>query len=115
MTSSASKSDFDPADTGADDAAAREGEGGPTLRRGDLLDLVVASCGVSKSDAKPIVEAVLSELGKALGAGRDMNLLPFGKVKIVRENPIEGGRMYVLRVRQPGAAPAPSAEEDDDA
>ena len=53
-----------------------------------------------KKDAKPVIEAMLAELGETLAAGRNLSLEPFGKAKVVREKEIQNGRMLVLRLRQ---------------
>lgn len=117
MAKTTRKSASQPAEAGAAETPAGD-EAAPRaapLGRGEFMDRVATACGSSKSDVKPIVQAVLAELGKALAAGQDMNLLPLGKLKITRENPIEGGRMFVVRVRQPSEAPAAAKDDDEDA
>ena len=65
-----------------------------------LIEAVVRRSGVKKKDAKPVIEAMLAELGETLAAGRNLSLEPFGKAKVVREKEIQNGRMLVLRLRQ---------------
>ncbi len=117
MAKTTRKSASQPADAVAtDDPAADEAAPRPApLGRGEFMDRVATACGSSKADVKPVVQAVLTELGKALAAGQDMNLMPLGKIKITRENPIEGGRMFVVRIRQLAEAPAAAKDDDEDA
>lgn len=84
-------------------AEAKRSETGETnnmLRKRELVDAVVRSSGVKKKDAKPVVEAALAELGKALAEGRELALPPLGRVKINREKQLEDGRVLILKLRQ---------------
>lgn len=81
----------------------------PVLRKRELIDAVVRRSGVKKKDAKPVVEAMLAELGEVLAEGRELALQPLGRVKINREKPIPDGRVIVMKLRQkdtPVQAPA---------
>ncbi len=73
---------------------------GPTLRKRELVDAVVKKSGIKKKDAKPVVEAMLQVLGAALQDGRELNLQPFGKVKINRERKRPEGKVIIARIRQ---------------
>lgn len=96
-------------DEDADDAEALEtspgagAQGGAhpeELRKRELLDEVVERSGIKKRYAKPVVEAMLAVLGEAAAIERDMNLQPFGKVRIARTKDIDQGRVVVMRLRQ---------------
>lgn len=82
----------------------------PELRKRELIDLVVARSGGKKKDAKPAIEATLAILGEALADGRDLNLRPFGKLKISRTEEKANGTIIACRVRQPVAE---NPQEDD--
>ncbi|WP_372572518.1 HU family DNA-binding protein [Ruegeria jejuensis] len=77
---------------------------GPELRKKELIDQVVARSGVKKKDAKPVVEALLAILGETVAEGRELNLQPFGKLKINRSEEKANGRVVICRLRQPAAA-----------
>jgi DNA-binding protein HU-alpha len=74
------------------------------LRKKELIEKVVARSGVKKKDAKPVVEAVLAELGVALTSNRGMALPPLGKIKINRNKPLPNGRVSIVKVRQKSPA-----------
>lgn len=73
---------------------------GPILRKKELIEKVVARSGIKKKDAKPVVEAVLAELGVALADSREMALPPLGRVKINRSKPLPNGQVTIVKVRQ---------------
>lgn len=70
------------------------------MRKKELVDAVVARSGIKQRDAKPVIEAVLAELGETLARGREMSLPPLGRVKINREKQIDNGRVIVVKLRQ---------------
>lgn len=76
--------------------------GAGVLKKPELLEAVILRSGVRKRDAKPVVEALLAVLGEAVATGRDLNLEPFGKLKINRSQTGENGRVTVARLRQKG-------------
>lgn len=90
---------IDAAETGSEDAAV-------DLRKKELIDLVVARSGVKKKDAKPVVEAMLAVLGDSVAEGRELNLPPFGKLRINRTVEKPNGRITICKLRQgvPGNA-----------
>ena len=81
----------------------------PLLKKRDLIDAVVKRSGIKKKDAKPVVEAMLAELGEALSDGQELSLPPLGRVKINREKEIEDGKVLILKLRQK-TLPEPRAE-----
>lgn len=86
---------------------------GPELKKKELVDLVIEKSGVKKKFAKPAVEAALAVLGEALGAGREVNIQPMGKIKINRAKEISSGRVIVAKIRQSTQAMEAAAENDD--
>ncbi|MDF1727640.1 MAG: HU family DNA-binding protein [Sulfitobacter sp.] len=79
---------------------------GPVMRKKELIDKVVTRSGMKKKDVKPVVDAVLAELGDALADNRELNLHPLGKLKVRREKKLPNGRMVVAKIRQPNSGPA---------
>lgn len=73
----------------------------PELKKRELVDLAVERSGVKKRDAKPAIEAALAILGEALSEGRELNLRPFGKLKVTRMKKGDHGQIINARVRQP--------------
>lgn len=90
---------------------------GPALRKKELLDTVALKTGIKRAEVKKVVEATLAVMGLALQDSRDLNLQPFGTVKINRERKLPDGKVVVTRIRQArdlpqddAAAPAPAAD-----
>lgn len=74
------------------------------LRLRDLIDKVATRTGTKKPQARPVIEAVLEELGAALAAGQGLNLPGLGKARVARAADTPAGAMTVkLRRPQPGA------------
>lgn len=72
--------------------------GGLKLRA--LVDRVVEASGAKKKDAKPIVEATLAEIDRALAKGEGLNLPSLGKLRVVRLA-ADGGGAMTLKLRKP--------------
>lgn len=72
----------------------------PTLRKKELIERVVARCGVKKKDAKPTIEAMLTVLGEALSSGEELNLHPMGKMKVTRVIDKPNATVMVTKVRR---------------
>lgn len=70
------------------------------MKKKELVDLVVARSGIKKKDAKPVVEAMLAVLGESIADGRELNLQPFGKLRINRTVEKHNGRVTVCKLRQ---------------
>ncbi|MFA3915835.1 HU family DNA-binding protein [Ruegeria hyattellae] len=102
-TSTASK----PADTAAPEpkvvTVSSPVVNAPELRKKELIEQVVARSGIKKKDAKPAIEALLAILGETVAEGRELNLQPFGKLKINRSEEKANGRVVICRLRQPAA------------
>jgi hypothetical protein len=108
--------DDDLPDTAAE---AEGGEGGKTrgtaLQKKALVDAVAAASGVKKRTVKPVVDAVLAEIGAALSAGNGLNLPPLGRVGINRTRGNDRADVMILKLKRskPGAAPAEADGESE--
>lgn len=92
----ASESDISTASEPTLDTVVAEAD----LKKRELIDLVVERSGIKKKDAKPVVEAMLAVLGETIADGRELNLQPFGKLRINRTNDKPNGRVIVCKLRQ---------------
>lgn len=84
------------------------------LRKKELVEKIVLRSGIKKRDAKPVIEAMLAELGETLASGRELQLPPFGRVMINREKDVPNGKVMVVKIRQKTALKlAPTATNTD--
>lgn len=87
------------------------------IKKPDFLDKAVDRSGVKRRDAKPAIEAALSELAEALLRGDELNLPPLGKIKVVKAKTLgEGAQALTLKLRtmKEGAGTGGASEDDDD-
>lgn len=84
---------------------------GDALDKKELVDRVVARCGVKKREAKPAVEAALAILGAALAEGRELRLEPFGKLKVSNIKTRGAKRVINARLRQNAPSPGTGSDE----
>lgn len=70
------------------------------LQKKDFVDRVVAASGAKKADARPIIEATLAQLGKALAAGETLAVPPLGRARVNLERDQRGGEIITLRLRR---------------
>ena len=71
----------------------------PVMTRKDFLARVLEKSGkTSRSDVRAIVEAALSSLGEVLANGSDVDALPLGRVRLVREKDTERATVMMLKV-----------------
>lgn len=75
----------------------------PAMRKKALIEEVTRRSGVKRRDAKAAIEATLETLGEAIGAGRELNLPGFGKLKVTRSKAMSNGDVFTARIRQPKA------------
>lgn len=61
------------------------------MKTTDLIDHVASDAGVTKAQAKSIVEGVLNQIAEAARKGEEVNLPGFGKFK-VQDRPARQGR-----------------------
>jgi nucleoid DNA-binding protein len=82
------------------------------LRSKDLLDRVAAATDLGKNKVRSIVEATLTELGKALEAGEGVNLPQLGKIRIVNSRREDQGTIMTLKLRRSAAKPDKDAANE---
>ena len=92
------------------------------LGKRELIDRVVTASGIKKKAAKPVVEAMLMELGDALSRGETLNLQPFGKGIVKNRKDLENAEIVEIRLRRSKlamkaahAGAAPESETNGDA
>lgn len=78
------------------------------LNKRDFVARVAQSCDSSRAQIRGVVEATLSELGRAIAAGETLALPPFGKARVTRKTTGKGSEVLILRLRRPG----PDVTED---
>ncbi|MBU2993518.1 HU family DNA-binding protein [Octadecabacter sp. 1_MG-2023] len=85
------------------------------IKKPELIDRVMAETGMKKKDVKPVVEAMLTVLGRTLADGEELTVPPLGKVMIKRVKDVANAKIMTLKVRQPkgdnGPSKAPVAAE----
>ena len=69
------------------------------IKKPELIDRVMAETGMKKKDVKPVVEAMLSVLGKALLNGEELNVQPMGKLMINRSKETANATIVHLKLR----------------
>jgi len=72
----------------------------PMVKKKDFIEKVVERSGIKKKDAKPVIEAMLAELGDALARGETLALRPLGKVKVVRRSSKPTADVLVCKLRR---------------
>lgn len=70
------------------------------VQKKDFVDRVVAATGAKKSEARPIIEATLEQLGAALSAGQTLAVPPLGRARVNLEKDLRGGDVITLRLRR---------------
>lgn len=107
------------AQTRPEAAAPAESQGGAPdeakvvgVKLKELMDRVVETSGVKRKEVKPVVEAMLAEMSKALEKGELLILPGMGKLRVVRGAGEAGGTMTLkLRKMVPGEAKAKTDTE----
>lgn len=87
----------------ATDAAPEGVTAAQGLGKRELVDRVAEAAGVTRRVARPVVEAVLAELGRALSRGETLNLRPLGKAQVARTRPGPKAEVLVVKIRRPHA------------
>jgi len=70
------------------------------MRKKELIERATERSGIKKKWVKPAIEAALAEMGEALANDRELNLPPFGKVRLQRTKQLTNAKVMVLKVRQ---------------
>ncbi|SPJ22924.1 HU family DNA-binding protein [Palleronia abyssalis] len=80
------------------------------VKKPELIDRVVAVSGMKKKDVKPVVEAMLTVLGQSLTEEEQLNLQPFGRVRVVKKKDLANGQALTLKLRRSGPSLGETAE-----
>lgn len=87
------------------------------MNNSELADKIAADNGISKADARKILDAVFSSIGEAAAKGEEISLNGFGKFKVkdspAREgrNPATGEAMTIKASRKLTFAPAKAVKD----
>ena len=90
--------------TGAGRSRGQDMAGDPqptqVVQKRDFVDRVVAATGTSRTQARPIIDATLDQLGIAFSAGETLVVPPFGRARISRYRDQRGGEVITMRLRR---------------
>lgn len=87
------------------------------MNSADLADKIAADAGITKADAKKIVDGVFAAIAAAAAAGEEVSLPGFGKFKVkesaAREgrNPATGDTIQIAASKKLGFTPAKAVKE----
>ena len=87
------------------------------MNTSDLAETVAAGAGLSKADARKVVDAVFAAIADAAAKGEEVSLNGFGKFKVkesaAREgrNPATGEPMQIAASRKLGFTPAKAVKD----
>ena len=70
------------------------------MKKADLVNLIVERTGMKKKDVKPVVEATLEALGECIAKGQELNLQPFGRLKVNNTKELSKAMVHSVRIRQ---------------
>lgn len=84
------------------------------IKKPELIDRVMAETGLKKKDVKPVVEAMLAVLGRALIAGEELTVPPLGKVMINRSKEVANATIVNIKLRHPNANRVKNIAPDTD-
>ena len=82
------------------------------LRKKDMLERLTERTGLRKNQIKPVLEAVLAELGDALIKGESLNLPPLGKLTVNRSIAQEKADVVICKLRRAKASAVSGAMEN---
>ena len=77
------------------------------IKKPELIERVMAETGMKKKDVKPVVEAMLTVLGRTLANGEELTVPPLGKVMIKRMKDVANAKIMTLKVRHPNRDATP--------
>lgn len=84
----------------------------PMLKKPELFEEVVARTSLKKRDVKPAVETAMAVIADALRDGKDVNLPPLGKLRVVKSKDLENGAAVItLKLRTPRNATMAAATD----
>ncbi|WP_421703897.1 HU family DNA-binding protein [Aliiroseovarius sp.] len=70
------------------------------LNKRSLVERVAARAGVRKAQARPIVDAMLDELGEALTRKEVLKLQPLGVMRVARMKETDNANVLVCKLRR---------------
>jgi len=71
------------------------------VKKPELIERVMTETGMKKKDVKPVVEAMLAVLGRALHQGEELVVPPLGKVMVKNSKDLAKATVMNIKVRQP--------------
>ncbi|WP_375282127.1 HU family DNA-binding protein [Pseudooctadecabacter sp.] len=74
------------------------------VKKPELIDRVMSETGMKKKDVKPVVEAMLHVLGRALVQGEELVIPPLGKVMVKNSKDLANATVMNIKIRQPNPA-----------
>lgn len=93
---------------------------GEMIKKPEFLDRAVERTDVKKREAKPAIEAALAVPAVSLINGKELNLPPMGKLRVVKSKDVgEGAKVLTLKLRTmkdgagQGADPSPDEADAD--
>ncbi len=84
------------------------------IKKPELIDRVMAETGLKKKDVKPVVEAMLAVLGRALVGGEELTVPPLGKLMINRTKEVSNATIVNIKLRHPNAIKVQNSGDIDD-
>lgn len=81
--------------------AAKPVVAGAPIKKPELIERVMAETGMKKKDVRPVVEAMLTVLGRALSDGEELVAPPLGKVMVKRVKELPNARVMNVKIRHP--------------
>ncbi|MEC7761030.1 MAG: HU family DNA-binding protein [Pseudomonadota bacterium] len=77
-----------------------EGEKSGKVVKKDLIDRVIARSGVKPRYVRPVIDALLVELGEMLEEAETLQLQPLGIVKVQRRKDVDDGEVIITKVKR---------------
>ena len=87
------------------------------MNNADLAEKIAATSGLTKADAKKVVDGVFAAIAEAAAAGEEVSLNGFGKFKVkdtpAREgrNPSTGATIQIAAAKKLGFSPAKAVKD----
>ncbi|MBI1494846.1 MULTISPECIES: HU family DNA-binding protein [Rhodobacterales] len=88
--------------TAAPAAAAQEASEDTRILKKHLIEKVARRAGVRKNEVRPILDAILEEIGDNLAEDSQMVFQPLGKIVVKQVKDIGGATVYTCKIRRSG-------------
>ena len=85
----------------SDGAAPKNPQPARVVQKKDFVERVLAATGAKRSEARPIIDATLAQLGEA---GQTLAVPPLGRGRVNLEKDLRGGDVITLRLRRKPAS-----------